>query len=72
MGGAINYSDKGEQIRQGVNNWIGTSGVFDAVIDFDKLTLDSTTPNSSTPPTTAGITCTPTMPDTKPWARVSI
>jgi lysophospholipase L1-like esterase len=32
------HSDKGEQVRQDVNNSIRSSGVFDAVIDFDRIT----------------------------------
>jgi len=40
--GAAYYSEKGEEIRQAVNRWIRTSEVFDAVVDFDKVTQDST------------------------------
>ncbi len=36
--GAPYYTDKGEQVREAVNNWIRTSGVFDGVADFDKAT----------------------------------
>jgi lysophospholipase L1-like esterase len=43
-GGAGYYSDKGEQIRETVNEWIRTSGVFDGVIDFDKITQDPANP----------------------------
>jgi lysophospholipase L1-like esterase len=43
-GGAHYYSDKGEQVREDVNHWIRTSGVFDAVIDFDKMTQDPANP----------------------------
>jgi len=39
--GAAYYSEKGEEIRQAVNRWIRTSEVFDAVVDFDKVTQDS-------------------------------
>jgi len=42
--GAAYYSEKGESIRQSVNRWIRTSGVFDAVIDFDALTRDPNAP----------------------------
>ncbi len=42
--GAAYYTDKGESFRQSVNRWIRTSGVFDAVVDFDALTRD---PNSA-------------------------
>lgn len=35
------YSDPvREQTRQRVNTWIKTSGVFDAVMDFDKIVVD--------------------------------
>lgn len=38
--GAGYYTDKGEQIREAFNTWIRTSGSFDGVIDFDKVTAD--------------------------------
>ena len=34
------YSQEGEGMRQAVNDWIRTSGRFDAVIDFDAATRD--------------------------------
>jgi lysophospholipase L1-like esterase len=42
--GANYYSEKGEQVREAVNNWIRTSGTFDAVIDFDKIVRDPAHP----------------------------
>lgn len=42
--GAGYASEKGEQMRQAYNNWIRTSGVFDAVIDFEKVTGDGANP----------------------------
>ena len=42
--GAGYYTDQGEQIREAVNQWILTSGVFDGTIDFDKATRDPATP----------------------------
>lgn len=42
--GASYSSEKGQQVRAEVNNWIRTSGVFDAVIDFEKATGDGATP----------------------------
>ncbi len=42
--GAGYFTDKGEQIREAVNDWIRSSGVFDAVIDFDKATRDPANP----------------------------
>jgi lysophospholipase L1-like esterase len=38
--GAGYMTDTGEQIREAVNKWILTSGVFDGTIDFDKATRD--------------------------------
>ncbi len=34
------YSDEKEQRRQAINAWIRTQGVFDGVIDFEKVTED--------------------------------
>jgi lysophospholipase L1-like esterase len=48
-GGAGYYSDKGEQIREEVNQWIRTSGAFDGVVDFDKITRDPANPNRFNP-----------------------
>ncbi|HTX42788.1 MAG TPA: SGNH/GDSL hydrolase family protein [Acidobacteriaceae bacterium] len=42
--GADYYTDRGEQIREAVNAWIRTSGVFDGVIDFDKATRNPANP----------------------------
>jgi lysophospholipase L1-like esterase len=42
--GAGYFTENGEQIRQAVNHWILTSGVFDATIDFDKATGDPANP----------------------------
>jgi lysophospholipase L1-like esterase len=38
------YSQEGERMRQTVNDWIRTSGHFDAVIDFDAATRDPADP----------------------------
>jgi lysophospholipase L1-like esterase len=38
--GAGYSTDKGEQIREAVNQWILSSGVFDGMVDFDKATRD--------------------------------
>jgi lysophospholipase L1-like esterase len=48
--GAVYASPEGEQVRQGLNQWIKTSGAFDGVIDFaaavadpkDPLTINAT------------------------------
>ncbi|HEX7235412.1 MAG TPA: SGNH/GDSL hydrolase family protein [Gammaproteobacteria bacterium] len=42
--GAGYYSPEGEAKRQALNNWIRTSGEYDAVIDFDKVTRDPNSP----------------------------
>lgn len=43
--GGANYScDAGEQVREAVNDWIRSSGTFDGVIDFDKITRDPQNP----------------------------
>jgi lysophospholipase L1-like esterase len=42
--GAAYYSEPGEEIRMAVNEWIRTSGVFDAVFDFDKVEQDPEKP----------------------------
>jgi lysophospholipase L1-like esterase len=42
--GAGYFTEKGEQIREAVNHWILTSGVFDGAIDFDKATRDPANP----------------------------
>jgi lysophospholipase L1-like esterase len=46
---AIYYSDKGEEVREAVNHWIRTSGAFDAVVDYDKVTQDSSNPKTFKP-----------------------
>jgi lysophospholipase L1-like esterase len=48
-GGAGYYSDAGEGVREAVNDWIRTSGVFDGVIDFDKITRDPQNPTRFSP-----------------------
>lgn len=42
--GAGYFTETGEQIRQAVNHWILTSGVFDGTVDFDKATGDPANP----------------------------
>lgn len=42
--GAGYFTEKGEEIRQAVNTWILTSGVFDGTVDFDKATRDPANP----------------------------
>jgi lysophospholipase L1-like esterase len=53
-GGAGYSSDKGEQVREAVNDWIRTSGTFDGVVDFDKATQDPTNPKQFAPADDSG------------------
>ncbi|MFG1867025.1 SGNH/GDSL hydrolase family protein [Micromonospora arborensis] len=43
------YDAAGEAVRQGVNDWIRHSGVFDAVVDFDKITRSPYDPQALLP-----------------------
>ncbi len=47
--GAFYFSEGGEKIRNRVNDWIRNSGMFDGVIDFDKLTRDPAHPDAILP-----------------------
>ena len=47
--GAAYYSEKGEQMRQVVNQWIRKSGTLDAVVDFDAITRDPNNPKRLRP-----------------------
>jgi lysophospholipase L1-like esterase len=49
VGGVATYRESGESVRQAVNQWIRTSGVFDAVIDFDALMRDPAEPKRLRP-----------------------
>ena len=42
--GVTTMSERGEKIRQTVNQWIRTCGLFDAVVDFDALIRDPSRP----------------------------
>ncbi|HEU4567238.1 MAG TPA: SGNH/GDSL hydrolase family protein [Marmoricola sp.] len=42
-GGSL-YSEHRNEIRMAVNDWIRTSGAFDSVVDFDKVTRDPSDP----------------------------
>jgi lysophospholipase L1-like esterase len=42
--GANYYREHGEAIREALNNWIRTSGQWDAVVDFEKATQDPADP----------------------------
>jgi lysophospholipase L1-like esterase len=52
--GAGYATDKGEQIREAVNTWILTSGVFDGAFDFDKATRDPDHPLAMASPYDSG------------------
>ncbi len=47
--GAGYYSEKGEAVREALNQWIRTSGVFDGIADFDKVTRDPDNPRQFLP-----------------------
>ncbi len=47
--GAFYFSPEREVKRQAVNEWIRTSGAYDAVIDFDAATRDPTQPSRFRP-----------------------
>jgi lysophospholipase L1-like esterase len=47
--GVPTYSENAERMRQQVNQWIRTSGEFDAVVDFDAITRDPSAPTRLRP-----------------------
>jgi lysophospholipase L1-like esterase len=47
--GAGYYSPDGEEMRRAYNQWLKTSGVPDAVIDFDKVTQNPARPDALLP-----------------------
>ena len=47
--GAQYYTEEGEAKRQAVNDWIRTSGAYDAVIDFNAVVRDSANPRRFLP-----------------------
>ncbi len=47
--GAGYYTAAGERDRQAVNEWIRTSGEFDAVVDFDRVIRDPSSPSKMLP-----------------------
>jgi len=49
VGGVSTYRESGEAVRQAVNEWIRSSGAFDAVIDFDALMRDPADPKRLRP-----------------------
>lgn len=49
FGEAYFYTEEGEATRQAVNDWIRTSGAYDAVIDFDAVVRDPDNPTRMLP-----------------------
>ena len=47
--GAAYASEKGEAVRAAVNDWIRSSGAYDAVVDFDATTRDPENPKQLRP-----------------------
>jgi lysophospholipase L1-like esterase len=47
--GMAYYSEQSEATRLAVNNWILTSGAFDATVDFDAITRDPANPKQLNP-----------------------
>jgi lysophospholipase L1-like esterase len=47
--GSGRFTANGEVVRQAINEWIRTSGQFNAVIDFDKAVRDPTNPSNFNP-----------------------
>lgn len=52
--GAFYETQDGEAEREAVNRWIRTSGTFDGVIDFDKVTRDPSQPKRFLPADDSG------------------
>ncbi|MBS1798417.1 MAG: SGNH/GDSL hydrolase family protein [Acidobacteria bacterium] len=47
--GFVRSTQDGEQIRQTYNQWVRSGGMFDGVIDFDKVTRDPAHPDAFLP-----------------------
>ena len=47
--GAGYFTERGEAVRDEVNTWIRTSGVYDAVVDFDRVMADPADPDALRP-----------------------
>lgn len=47
--GAVYFSERGEAVRDAVNDWIRHSGEYDAVVDFDKAVRDPANPDALLP-----------------------
>lgn len=47
--GAGYYTEAGNEVRTGVNQWMRTSGAFDGVVDFDRVLQDPADPKRMAP-----------------------
>ncbi|MEU5696635.1 SGNH/GDSL hydrolase family protein [Actinosynnema sp. NPDC020468] len=47
--GAMYFTEEGEAVRDALNTWIRTSGEYDAVVDFDRVTADPADPDALRP-----------------------
>ena len=65
------YTPEKDALRQRVNDWIRTSGAFDAVVDFDLLLRDPTHPTACCPNSIPATTCIPATRETRPWPTPS-
>jgi lysophospholipase L1-like esterase len=54
FGGAVQFTPEGEAARQAVNGWIRSGGVFDGVIDFDRIARDPSEPTRLSPAVDGG------------------
>ncbi len=70
--GAAYASESGEQIRMAVNQWIRTSGAFDAVVDFEAVARYPSIPRNFARASTMAITCIRTTRATRRWRMRSI
>jgi len=52
--GSIYFTARGDAVRQAVNQWIRTSGAFDAVVDFAAVLADKTDPSQLDPANDSG------------------
>jgi lysophospholipase L1-like esterase len=68
--GAGYYSEKGEAVREALNQWIRNSGAFDAVIDFDKVTGTRPIHSNSYPSMITVTIYIRAMPGMRRWAML--
>jgi hypothetical protein len=67
--GAVYFTPEGEAMRQAVNAFIRTGGLFDRVIDFEKAAADPADPARIDPVWSRATISTPTMPAMPPGGR---